>query len=147
NDRDTLAEVMLINPTLDNAISHDIASAGQSVSEIMDAATQNTNAQDVAKLLLISSLANVPNGLLGLTLSEISSYLCAPGRDVSKLPKDVVGVLTTRAWYLHANREGRLYFKNVQNLVAKLKTTAEAYTRESSRKELRNFLDKIFAPS
>jgi hypothetical protein len=147
NDRDTVAEIMLINPTLDNAISHDIASAGQSVSEILDASTQSTDAQDVTKLLLISSLANVPNALLGLSLSEIVSYLCTPGRDISKLPKDVIGVLTTRAWYLHANREGRLYFKNVQNLVAKLKTTAEAYTRESSRKELRSFLEKIFAPS
>src|SRR2546425_13290202 len=34
-----------------------------------------------------------------------------------------------------------------ENLVAKLKTTAESYTRESSRKELRKFLETVFAPS
>jgi predicted AAA+ superfamily ATPase len=37
NDRDTLAEISLINPTLENTISHDIASGGQAIAEIMDA--------------------------------------------------------------------------------------------------------------
>jgi hypothetical protein len=79
-------------------------------------------------------------------MSEVISFLCAPGRDVSKLSKDILGTLSTKAWYLHANREGLLYFKNVQNLVAKLKTTAESYNRESSLQELRSFLGAIFAP-
>jgi hypothetical protein len=65
---------------------------------------------------------------------------------VSKLPKDILGTLSTKAWYLHANREGLLYFKNVQNLVAKLKTTAESYNREASLQELRSFLGAIFTP-
>jgi hypothetical protein len=147
NDRDTLAELSLINPTLDNAVSHDIASNGQAIAEIMDANLGGTDAQDVCKLLLVASLANVPNAVMGLSVSEVISYLCAPGRNVSKLPKDIIGTLSTKAWYLHANRDGKLYFKNVQNLVAKLKTTAESYNRESSLKELRGFLGAIFAPS
>jgi hypothetical protein len=68
NDRDTLAELSLINPTLDNAVSHDIASNGQAIAEIMDANLGGTDAQDVCKLLLVASLANVPicHGPVGL---------------------------------------------------------------------------------
>lgn len=146
NDPDTRGEVISINPTLDNAISHDIAATGQAIAEIMDSHLGGTDAQDATTLLLVSSLANVPNGVLGLSLSEVVSYLCTPGRDVSKLPKDILGVLTTKAWYLHSNREGKLYFKNIQNLVAKLKTTAEGYNRESSLKQLRTFLEETFKP-
>ena len=146
NDRETLAEIVQINPTLDNAISHDIAANGQAIAEIMDANLGGTDGEDACRLLLAASLANVPNGVVGLSLSEVISYLCTPGRDLSKLPKDVLGVLATKAWYLHSSREGKLYFKNVQNLVAKLKTTAESYNRESSRKELRDFLDGVFTP-
>ena len=147
NDRETVAEITHINPTLDNAISHDIASNGQAIAEIMDAHLGGTDAQDVSKLLLVASLANVPDAVLGLSLSEVASFLCAPGRDVSRLHHDILSDLSTKAWYLHANRDGKLYFKNVQNLVAKLKTTAEAYNRESSLRELRSFLGDIFAPS
>jgi len=147
NDRETLAEIVQINPTLDNAISHDIASAGQAIAEIMDSNLAGTEATDACKLILASSLANVPSAVVGLSLSEVISYLCAPMRDLSRLPKDVLGVLATKAWYLHSSREGKLYFKNVQNLVAKLKTTAESYNRESSRKELKSFLEGIFSPS
>jgi hypothetical protein len=79
-------------------------------------------------------------------LIQAAIAVCTPGRDVSKLPKDILGVLTTKAWYLHSNREGKLYFKNVQNLVAKLKTTAEGLNRESSFKQLRTFLGDTFKP-
>ena len=147
NDQETLAEITQINPTLDNAISHDIASAGQAIAEIMDSNLGGTDAQDACKLILVSSLANVPGAVVGLSNSEIISYLCAPGRDVTKLSRDVLGTLLTSAWYLHANREGKLYFKNVQNLVAKLKTTADSYSRESSLRELKNFLLATFTPS
>ncbi len=150
NDRETVAEILSINPTLDNAISHDIASNGQAIAEIIDsnlnAPDALSNAQDVCMLMLVASLANVPNALVGLSLSEIISFLCAPSRDITKV-KEILNLLVTKAWYLHSNREGKLYFKNVQNLVAKLKTTAESYNRESSLKELRGFLSTIFAPS
>ena len=47
NDQETLAEITQINPTLDNAISHDIASAGQAIAEIMDS---NLGGTDLAVL-------------------------------------------------------------------------------------------------
>ena len=36
NDAETLSEIRQINPTLDNAVSHDIASQGTAVAEVMD---------------------------------------------------------------------------------------------------------------
>ncbi|MDK2973391.1 MAG: hypothetical protein PWP23_3146 [Candidatus Sumerlaeota bacterium] len=148
NDTDTRSEVLAINGKLDPAIAHDIASNGSSVAENMDANLgDGQDAQDACKLILVSSLANVPNATLGLTVSEIVSYLCVPGRDVSRLPKDILGLLATRAWYLHSNREGRLFFRDTQNLVAKLNTMADALPRESSRKELQSILGRLFEPS
>ncbi len=149
NNPATLQEIQAINPTLDNAIAHDIASQGQSVSEKLDKILgdgKGSDAQDASKLMLVSSLASVPGATLGLSLTEIVSLLCRPGRDAAHLPKDVIGVLTTRAWYLHTDRDGKLFFKNVENLVAKLTSTAKAYTREISLKELKTFLVSIFEP-
>ncbi|MCI0528207.1 MAG: hypothetical protein L0Y56_12280, partial [Nitrospira sp.] len=44
------------------------------------------------------------------------------------------------------NREGKLFFKNVENLVAKLKTRAESYNQETSLRELRKHLEQMFEP-
>jgi hypothetical protein len=148
NDPQTLAEVTLINPKLANAISHDVASHGQAVAEMIDANSgDGSNAQDASKLLLIASLGNVQHAVLGLSLAEVISNLCAPGRDVSRLLEQVLKPLATSAWYLHTNAEGKLYFRDVQNLVAKLQSTALGYNRESSIKELRDFLKGKFEPS
>ena len=87
NDRETLAEISLINPTLENAISHDIASGGQAIAEIMDANLGGTDAQDVCKLLLVASLANVPNAIVGLSMSEVISFLCAPDAMCRSCPR------------------------------------------------------------
>ena len=146
NDRETLAQIASINPTLDNAISHDIESNGQAVAETLDANASSSDAGDASKLLLVSSLANIPNALLGLSISEIVANLCAPNRDITKL-KDMLSVFSTQAWYLHSSRDGKLFFKNVQNLVAKLKTMADSYNQESSLRELRDFLSGTFAPT
>jgi hypothetical protein len=147
NDPQTLAEVTLINPKLANAVSHDVASHGQAIAETIDANTGGgSDAQDASKLLLIASLGDVQHAVLGLSLAELISNLCAPGRDVSRLLDTVLKPLATSAWYLHTNAEGKLYFRDVQNLVAKLHSTALAYNRESALKELRDFLKKKFEP-
>ncbi|MEK7217283.1 MAG: DUF499 domain-containing protein, partial [Chloroflexota bacterium] len=97
NDPDTFSEFTQINPSLANAISHDIASNGQAVAEEMDAQTKGADAQDVCKLLVASSLANVPNATLGLSVPETISFLCAPGRDVTKV-KETLSAIQTKAW-------------------------------------------------
>lgn len=147
NDPETLSEIRQINPNLENAVSHDIASRGTAVAEIMDKNLQNTDATDACRLLFMASLANVPNAVLGLSIQELIGYLCAPGRNLAKLKGDVLEKLATAAWYLHSNRDGKLYFKNTENLNAKLESLSKAYVREQSLKELRERLEELFKPT
>ena len=113
NNDEILSEVKAINPSLGEAIVHDIAKEGYSVAEQQDKKLNTTNFQDVAKLILVASLANIPNATHGLRESEVIGFLCAPGRDLSTVKKSVVDYLPTQAWYLHRSQDGRLFFKNV----------------------------------
>ena len=146
NDPEALSEVRQINPNLENAVSHDIASQGTAVAETMDQNLGGTDARDVCRLIFMASLANVPNAVLGLSIPELVGYLCSPGRNLVKLKGDVLEKLATAAWYLHSNRDGKLFFKNVENLNAKLESLARAYVREQSLKELRQRLSDLFRP-
>lgn len=147
NDGDLKAEIEAINPKLGNAIAHDIASSGQAVAENIDRANDNaTDCQDLANLLLVSSLSTVSGAARGLHLNDIVAFLAAPGREVAHLKKNVILPFTTQAWYLHTDRDGRLYFKDVQNVVAKLKSHVESYTREIKSRELQSFLERSFEP-
>ena len=47
---------------------------------------------------------------------------------------------------LHSNRDGKLFFKNVQNLNAKLESLVGAYNSKQAVQELRTRLEKIFSP-
>ena len=147
-NQETRSEINQINPTLDNAIAHDIASGGTAVAEEIDARSgdDGESAQDVMKLVLIASLANVPNAIKGLTVPEIIANLCAPGRRVAHLQNEVIARLATAAWYLHSTNDGRLHVRNVQNLIARVTTTAGAYLRDQATKELRSRLQEIFEP-
>ena len=148
DSRETLTEINQINSILENAIAHDVASGGNAVAETIDANLGGgEDARDVMRLLLIASLANVPNAVKGLTVPEIVAHLCAPGRDVSKLKNEVVARLVTAAWYLHATNDGRLHLRNVQNLIARVTTTAGAYLRDQATKELKERLTEIFEPA
>ena len=145
--QETLSEVNQINNTLSNAIAHDIASGGKGVAQILDANRgDGQDAQDVMRLLLVASLASVPNAVKGLTVPEIIANLCAPGRDVAQLPNDVVARLATAAWYLHATNDGRLHLRNVQNLIARVTTTATGYLRDQANTELKGRIGEIFEP-
>lgn len=144
NDPDTLSEIRQINPSLENAISHDIAAEGQAVAEVMDQNLGGEDARDVCRLLFMASLANVPNAIVGLSIAELVAYLCAPDRNVVRIKSEVLEKLATAAWYLHSNRDGKLFFKNVENLNAKLESLAKAYIREQSLKELRERLKTLF---
>jgi hypothetical protein len=147
NDQETRSEIGQINNTLDNAIAHDVASDGAAVAEVMDTNLGSGDATDACKLLLMSSLANVPNAVLGLSIPELVAYLCEPGRDLSRLKSDVLEKLSTAAWYLHSTRDGKLYFKNVQNLIAKLEGLVKTYAAEQALKELRERLKSLFEPA
>ena len=148
NNDEVLSEIKGINPTLSEAITHDIAKDGHSVAEELDVKLgSGSDAQDVSKLILIASLANIPGATHGLRESDIMGYLCMPGRDISKVKKDIVDYLPTQAWYIHVSQDGRLFYKNTQNLAAKLHSLADSYNRQSCIKELRTYLASLFNPS
>lgn len=147
NNEEIFSEIKTINPTLSEAVTHDIAKENHSVAEELDARLgSGTDAQDVSKLILVASLANIPGATHGLRESDIIGYLCSPGRDISKVKKDIVDYLPTQAWYLHTSSDGRLFYKNTQNLAAKLHSMATSYNRQSCLKELREYLKSLFAP-
>jgi len=147
NDAETLSEIRQINPTLENAISHDIAGGGTAVAEVMDANLTGSDTRDACRLIFMSSLSNVPGPTIGLSMPEIVAYLCSPGRNLAKLKSDVLEKLSTAAWYLHSTRDGKLFFKNVENLNAKLEGLAKAYVRETAIKDLRAQLTNLFSPT
>jgi hypothetical protein len=147
NSEEIFSEIKTINPTLSEAVTHDIAKEGHSVAEELDERLDSgTDAQDVSKLILVASLANIPGATHGLRESDIIGYLCSPGRDISKVKKDIADYLPTQAWYLHTSSDGRLFYKNTQNLAAKLHSMATSYNRQSCLKELREYLKSLFAP-
>lgn len=144
NDNELFSELKGINPSLEEAITHDIANNGNSAAEQMDLNTNGTDAQDVSKLLLVASLSNALQATVGLSASDIIGFLCAPGRDISRVKKEVIDTLEINLWYLHKSTDGKLFFKNTKNLAAELNGLAQSYTQESRLKELKEYLGSLF---
>lgn len=146
HDSDTLTEIASINSSLTNAISHDIAGNPPAVAENLDDAFGNDMATKTAKLILMSSLATVQNSIRGLKDSEIIRNLCAPGVNISEIQSKVLPELKSNCWYLHLDNAGNFLFKNVQNVVAKLKDYVSGYTDEGIEPEIRKKLEEVFNP-
>lgn len=148
NDRTMLSHIKQIKPSLEAAISHDIAEERKSVAETIDSENESgktTYAQDTAKLLLMSSLSEATHGLMGLVDSEILGYLCTPNEELNHYKKALEEV-KSRSWYLKVDNRGRLYFQNTKNMVAELNTLVESYSNENAKKELKKFLEENFKP-
>jgi hypothetical protein len=150
SDPDIMSEIRQINGSFESAIAHDIASStGTAVAEQIDAELGSpgaTDAQDVARLLLLSSLSRAVNPTLGLDRSTVVAYLAAPGRSLSAL-RTALDNLQARAWYLHVTTGGLLLFKNVENLNAKLESYAQGMVGEVREAELRGRLQELFKPN
>lgn len=145
HEASVLSEIRQINPSLEVAVAHDIAAeGGSSVAEQIDKGRAE-DAQDVAKLIFLSSLSQAVNPTLGLTRSEIAQYLAQPHRDLSGL-RQVIDELQAMAWYLHPTSDGKLLFRNVENLVAKVESYTRGMQPEQAREELRERLKDMFKP-
>jgi hypothetical protein len=66
--------------------------------------------QDLSKLILVSSLANVTNAIIGLSIQELIGYMAEPGRDITRL-KSALEEYKVRAWYLYKDKNERLFLK------------------------------------
>jgi hypothetical protein len=141
------SEVRTINPSLSEAIAHDIAHSGDAEVEQIDLANGNSDASDAARLILISSLSTTPGAIHGLREYQLVDCLQRPGRDLSTFKANVLDKLAIRAWYLHNSADGRLFFKNQQNLAAKLRSTALSLHSETVDRMLREHLEEYFSAS
>lgn len=141
------SEIRTINPSLSEAIAHDIAHDGDAEVEQIDAANGNNDASDAARLILVASLSTTPGAIHGLREYQLVDCLQRPGRDLSTFKANVLDKLATRAWYLHNSADGRLFFKNQQNLAAKLRSTALSLHSETVDRMLREHLESYFAAS
>lgn len=146
-DPDTFTEVAGINSKLSNAISHDIFNNGTAVAERIDESQGNNLASNTAKLILVSSLSMVQNGIRGLKDMEIVRNLCGPGVSITKVKDEILSGLKSEAWYLHLDNSGKFLFKDVLNVVAKLQEYVRTYNTESVRKEIQKRLEDIFTPN
>ncbi|MEZ0535772.1 DUF499 domain-containing protein [Caldicellulosiruptoraceae bacterium PP1] len=145
NDQEMYSAISNIKQSLTNAISHDIASNGKAIAEVIDKQLGETYMSQISKLILMSSLSEVPNAVLGLHLQEIIAYLCEPNKDMSGVKKALED-FQMQAWYLHKDKEGRLYFQNVKNIIAEMNSLIDSYDNESAKKELKSFLLDKFTP-
>lgn len=141
------SEIRTINPSLSEAIAHDIAHGGDAEVEQIDVTNCNPDASEAARLILVASLSTTPGAIHGLREYQLVDCLQRPGRDLSTFKANVLDKLATRAWYLHTSADGRLYFKNQQNLAAKLRSQALSLHPETVDRMLRDHLDEYFAPS
>lgn len=147
NNPSLLALFRQIKPSLEDAISHDIAQEGKAIAELQDEerADGKDYAQQIGKLLLVSSLSTASHGILGLTEPEIFGFLSSPKTDVNVL-KASLEELKTQCWYMKSDNMGRLYFQNTKNMVAEMNTLVESYTNDNAKKELRKILQSNFEP-
>jgi hypothetical protein len=141
------SEIRAINPSLSEAIAHDIAHGGDAEVEEIDRANGNSDASDAARLILVASLSTTPGAIHGLREYQLVDCLQRPGRDLSTFKANVLDKLATRAWYLHNSADGRLFFKNQQNLAAKLRSTALSLHAETVDRMLREHLESYFSAS
>jgi hypothetical protein len=147
NDDEIASQIRVINPALSEAIAHDIAHGGDAEVEQIDKDNKNTDASDAARLVLVASLATTPGAINGLHEYQLIDCLQRPGRDLSGFKLNVLDKLAMRAWYLHQSADGRFFFKNQQNLAAKLRATANSLHTEIVERMLRERLQDYFAPS
>ncbi|PYG84914.1 chitobiase/beta-hexosaminidase-like protein [Ruminiclostridium sufflavum DSM 19573] len=145
NDNELMTAVKSIKPELSNAISHDIANQGKSVSELMDLETKTSDMQDLSKLVLMSSLARVTGATIGLSMNEIIGYMAEPGRDITNLKKNIED-FKIKAWYLYTDKENRIFFKRVQNVNAELIETSKTYSYEVAKLKIKEMLATSFKP-
>ncbi|MCC5838834.1 MAG: DUF499 domain-containing protein [Opitutales bacterium] len=147
NHDEIASEIRTINGSLSEAIANDIAHGGSAEAEEIDGQNGHHDASDTAKLILVASLSTTPGAVHGLREFELVDCLQRPGRDLSNIKVNVFDKLAMRAWYLHNSADGRLFFKNQQNLAAKLRSTAQSLHGETVERLLRDHLESYFAPS
>lgn len=145
SDSTTFAMIKSIKPKLDAAISHDVFSSGRSAAEEIDLNDGSSDMQEIAKMILMSSLGDVVGAVQGLTSNEIIGNMVMPGRDMSNFKK-LIENYKGKAWYLYSDKIGKLFFKDIQNVNAQMTSIVSSFSNEQAKQEIKKILEKNFAP-
>jgi hypothetical protein len=146
-DTETYSTVRDIKPKLDNAISHDIVSQSgvQSMAEECDQGTGKHSTEELCKMILVSSLADIPTAILGLTESEMAGFIVGPTYSISNL-KQTLEVYHSKAWYLYVGKDNRVFYKDIKNVNAELATRKNGYNSENAKQYVQKLLLQRFQP-
>lgn len=145
SDSATFAMIKSIKPKLDAAISHDVFSSGRSAAEVIDLNDGSFDMQEIAKMILMSSLGDVVGAVQGLTSNEIIGNMVMPGRDMSNFNK-LIENYKGKAWYLYSDKIGKLFFKDIQNVNAQMTSIVSSFSNEQAKQEIKKILKSNFAP-
>ncbi len=146
-DEEIRSEFNSINSTLQEAVAHDICRDKLAEAELIDVENKSVDATETARLLLFASLSTTQGAVAGLREFQIIDALVKPKRDLSSFRNEVLDKLNTRAWYLHTSPDGRVYFKNQQNLAARLNATAQNLNIQHVEQKLRETLEEYVRPT
>jgi dimeric dUTPase (all-alpha-NTP-PPase superfamily) len=111
----------------------------------MDEQAKSTDMEDLSKLILVSSLANVTNAIIGLSIQELIGYMAEPGRDITRL-KSALEEYKVKAWYLYTDKNERLFFKDIKNVNAELLDLVNTYSYEVAKQKIKDILKDKFRP-
>lgn len=147
NQERLFSMVRSIKPSLENAVSHDIAQQGRSVAESIDAERGDGKdyAGRMARMLLFSSLSTAMQGTLGLTENDACGFAAEPDTDFN-IVQEVIGKLKNDCWYIKTDNRGLIYYQDTKNMVAEMNSLMQSYNQESARKELKRVLAENFKP-
>lgn len=133
-----------INPTLKNAISHDIYNNGNSTAENLDREKNNDLFLKTVKVIFFSSLPNVKNSRIGIDQGDIIISLICPGQNIVQFKEDVLSVLHSECWYLHISNQNLYHFKNIQNVSAQIQHLVKGYDLDQKDRFIRSELERLF---
>lgn len=141
--RSKLADISGMN----DVMSKDLWNANHEAhAQLIDASSGNSNASEVANLLLTASLSTAVNAVKGLTREEVLECLVTPLQSVVEYNAAVDGMLA-ECWYLHQDQASKLYFDRQENLTKMLQGLAATAPEAQIDELVKTRLREMFAPT
>ncbi len=119
-------------------------SSGSAHAQIIDGHLQKRSAQEIASLILTSSLSSSVNAIKGLSKHDIFECLISPVGNNAVFDEGL-SQLVSKAWYLHLTTDDLYYFDARENLGKKLKKWAEDAPENQIDALKRERLSELFA--
>jgi predicted AAA+ superfamily ATPase len=142
NDSNVSSRFIEIKKSLQDALMTDIANAGASHAESMDAETDGLAAR-CARWIYSASLSEVhPRGL---TDAELAEYLLAPGHSMLGM-QDALKKLYDTCWYIEQTKSGRYFFHRQRNLNAQVNSYTKVCTTSDRDTKIEEKLREMFEP-